>query len=65
MKPIVDLEFPRPTVRQLKTLLDEVETLCRVHVGKNAESEPWGDTLKCTPGFRPLIIARCQALVGF
>jgi len=28
----------------LDRLLDEVEALCRVYVGKNAESEAWGKT---------------------
>lgn len=32
--------------RDWDKLLEEAETLCRIYVGKNAESEPWGDTLK-------------------
>ena len=30
----------------LAELIDQTEALCRVYIGKNAESEQWGDTLR-------------------
>ena len=33
-------------VKALKSLVNEVEDLCRVYVGRDAESEQWIDTCK-------------------
>lgn len=32
------------STKDTEPLLLEVEALCRVYLGKNAESEPWGET---------------------
>ena len=33
------------TAKALANLIDEVDALCRVYVGKNAPGEQWRDTL--------------------
>ena len=35
---------PRPLSKPLADLVEEVEELCRVYVGREAPSEPWGVT---------------------
>lgn len=32
------------STKALIKLLDEIDELCRIYVGKNAPSEPWGET---------------------